>query len=122
MCSRIDFFSNIVICIIYKYKKTRDDYGVELRNQVEERLKFLNTGVKPRKNVEVMKEVFKRIQTENTEDEESEEEVKLLKKKKNKDKKKPRDDDEEDDEEEVMNIQEEAEVEVEVRKKKKKTN
>jgi len=118
MCSRIDFFSSVVICIIYKYKKTRDDYGVELRNQVEERLKFLNTGVKPRKNVEVMKDVFKRIQTENTEDEESEEEVKLLKKKKNKDKKKPLDDEE--DEEEVMNIQEEAEVELEVRKKKKK--
>jgi RNA processing factor Prp31 len=76
MCSRIDFFS----------AGARDDYGVELKNQVEERLKFLNTGIKPRKNVDVMKEVYRKIQAEKGEDVDDEE-VKLEKKKKKKEKK-----------------------------------
>jgi len=51
MCSRIDYFS----------AERSDDYGNELKNQVEERLKFLSTGVKPRKNIEVMKQISDRL-------------------------------------------------------------
>jgi len=51
MCSRIDYFSN----------ERNDDYGVELKTQVEERLKFLSSGVKPRKNIDVMSKIFERL-------------------------------------------------------------
>ena len=47
MCSRIDAFS----------KDISNDYGNELRNQIDERLKYLDTGDKPRKNIDVMKKV-----------------------------------------------------------------
>ena len=36
-------------------------YGEKLRDQVEERLKFYETGVAPRKNVEVMEEVAREL-------------------------------------------------------------
>jgi len=51
MCSRIDCFSGEVT----------DDYGNELRTQIDERLKYLETGDKPRKNIEVMKKVEKQL-------------------------------------------------------------
>jgi len=99
MCSRIDYFS------VDRF----DDYGVELKNQVEERLKFLSTGIKPRKNVDVMKEVFNRLNNKNgTED--ADDDGKLLKKKT---KKKKSNADE-------MNIQEDEQVEDDQPKKKKK--
>ena len=47
MCSRIDAFC----------KDVTNDYGNELRNQIDERLKYLDTGDKPRKNIDVMKKV-----------------------------------------------------------------
>jgi len=97
MCSRIDYFSS----------DRADEYGNELKNQVEERLKFLASGVKPRKNIDVMKEVYNKIVNKKTEDET------LLKKKTKKKKVKTVEDEE-------VNVQEEEQVEVEKPKKKKK--
>ena len=81
MCSRIDFFS----------EDRHDDYGVELKNQIEERLKFLANGQKPRKNIDVMKQVYEKLKNKEmgieTEDIVNEDENNLLKKKKKKAKK-----------------------------------
>ena len=113
MCSRIDAFS----------KDVSNDYGNELRNQIDERLKYLDSGDKPRKNIDVMKKVEmqlmnkkrkkpdedekkdKKIKDESSDDESSEE----IKKKKKK---------EESDEE--MKKEESSEDEKEIKKKKKK--
>ena len=51
MCSRIDCFSGEVT----------DDYGNELKIQIDERLKYLDTGDKPRKNIDVMKKVEQQL-------------------------------------------------------------
>ena len=51
MCSRIDCFSGEVT----------SDYGNELRTQIDERLKYLDTGDKPRKNIDVMKKVEQQL-------------------------------------------------------------
>ena len=93
MCSRIDSFS----------KDVSNDYGNELRNQIDERLKYLDSGDKPRKNIDVMKKVEmqlmnkkrkkpyedekkdKKNKDESSDDESSEE---IKKKKKDKKKKK----------------------------------
>ena len=77
MCSRIDCFSGEVT----------DDYGNELKAQIDERLKYLDTGEKPRKNIDVMKKVEKQLmgkKRSKPEDEEKEkkEEMKGKKKKK----------------------------------------
>lgn len=74
-------------------------YGQKLRDQVEERLKFYETGAAPRKNIDVMEEVAKHLKAgKDAEDEEMEE---ADKKKKKKDKKKRKSDAGEADEEEV---------------------
>ena len=78
MCSRIDYFSN----------NRMDEYGNELKNQIDERLKYLEGGEKPRKNVEVMKIVEEKIR-ENEEGEKKEKEG--LKKHKKKQKKQSED-------------------------------
>ena len=114
MCSRIDAFS----------KDVSNDYGNELRNQIDERLKYLDSGDKPRKNIDVMKKVEmqlmnkkrkkpdedekkdKKIKDESSDDESSEE----IKKKKKK---------EESDEE--MKKEESSEDEKEIKNKKKST-
>ena len=49
--SRIDFISDSRECV----------YGEEYKKQVEERLTFLTTGEKPRKNVDVVKEAEERL-------------------------------------------------------------
>ncbi|XP_042565368.1 nucleolar protein 56 [Clupea harengus] len=49
IASRIDCFSEVPTCV----------FGDKLRDQVEERLLFYETGEAPRKNVEVMKEAMK---------------------------------------------------------------
>ena len=54
MCARIDYFSN----------DRFNDFGVELKKQIEERLNFLDNGEKPRKNVDVMKKVIEKINEE----------------------------------------------------------
>ena len=48
MASRIDCFS----------ETTSDVFGKHLREQVEERLKFFDTGDAPRKNVDVMRKAM----------------------------------------------------------------
>ena len=120
MCSRIDAFS----------KDVSNDYGNELRNQIDERLKYLDSGDKPRKNIDVMKKVEmqlmnkkrkkpdedekkdKKIKDESSDDESSEE---IKKKKKDKKKKKKEESDED------MKKEESNEDEKEIKKKKKST-
>jgi len=101
MCSRIDFFSN----------DRFEDYGIELKNQIEERLKFLASGQKPRKNTDVMKEVYEKLKNKEhghqDNAEESEDEAKLLSKKKKKKAK-------------AEEVEEEEPVEGKKKKKKKK--
>ena len=78
MCSRIDCFSGEVT----------DDYGNELKMQIDERLKYLDTGEKPRKNIDVMKKVEqqlmgkKRSKPEGDKKEEKKEKKDKIKKKK----------------------------------------
>jgi nucleolar protein 56 len=49
IASRIDCFA----------EETTDVFGIKLREQVEERLKFYETGDAPRKNIDVMREAIK---------------------------------------------------------------
>jgi nucleolar protein 56 len=72
-------------------------YGEKLREQVEERLKFYETGAAPRRNVDVMKDVAKQLKVD---DDDDEMEVETPKKKDKKKKKRKADDDDDDDEEE----------------------
>lgn len=82
-------------------------YGEKLREQVEERLKFYETGANPRKNIDVMEEVSKHLAAGKTVDEKDDVDMdETPKKKKKKDKKKRKsdatlvvDDDEEEEEE-----------------------
>lgn len=73
-------------------------YGDKLREQVEERLKFYETGAAPRRNVDVMEEVAKQLKTDDSDEEM--EAVETPKKKKKKDKKRKADDDADSDAEE----------------------
>lgn len=60
-------------------------YGQKLRDQVEERLKFYETGAAPRKNIDVMEEVARHLKA--GKDAEDDEMADAEKKKKKKDKK-----------------------------------
>merc|ERR1712070_1032872 len=51
IATRIDSFSD----------EPNSAYGEKLREQVEERLKFYETGAAPRKNIDVMSEVAKQL-------------------------------------------------------------
>ena len=65
-----------------------DSFGQKLRDQVEERLKFYETGAAPRKNIDVMEEVARHLKAgKDAEDEDSG----AKKKKKKKDKKRKAD-------------------------------
>jgi nucleolar protein 56 len=81
-------------------------YGEKLRDQVEERLKFYETGAAPRKNLDVMAEVAKQIKAgkaDDSDDEMPDVKTPKSKKKDKKDKKKKRkayDSDEAEEEEE----------------------
>ena len=119
IASRIDSF----------IEEPTNAYGEQLRDQVEERLKFYDTGEAPRKNIDVMssvaeglrklapkeskkkKKVAKEVEEEAAAPAE-EEEGKKKKEKKNKDKKKK--------EREEDNVEEEAEAGEEKKKKKSK--
>ncbi|KAL3943971.1 MAG: hypothetical protein SGBAC_001965 [Bacillariaceae sp.] len=72
-------------------------YGEKLREQVEERLKFYETGAAPRRNVDVMEEVAKQLKTDDDDDEEMAD-VETPKKKKKKDKKRKVDEESDDEE------------------------
>ena len=64
-------------------------YGQKLRDQVEERLKFYETGAAPRKNIDVMEEVARHLKAgKDAEDDDNG----AKKKKKKKDKKRKADD------------------------------
>lgn len=113
-------------------------FGEKLRQQMEERLQFLATGAKPKKNTEAMKEVLdelkheglyyedkgetkkkdkKKKKVEESSDEEMEEESEVEKKKKKKEKKK-KDKKKKDKKRKHSEIEEESE-EIEKPKKKK---
>lgn len=62
IASRMDCFSEL----------GTDIFGKKLREQVEERLKFFETGTAPRKNLDVMKEAIKEAVDEASEDEDDE--------------------------------------------------
>ena len=133
MCSRIDAFS----------KDVSNDYGNELRNQIDERLKYLDTGDKPRKNIDVMKKIEKQLlnkkrknpeevkkeekkikekEKEESSSDDDKKDIKLIKKekkdKKNKKKKVESDSDEE--MEEKKKVKEESDSESEKKEKSKK--
>ncbi|CEO98230.1 Nucleolar protein 56 [Plasmodiophora brassicae] len=69
MASRIDSFSDVAT----------DAYGRMLKDQVDERLAFYNTGVAPRKNIDVMTEVAESLRK--TEDESGDDKVSKKRKK-----------------------------------------
>ncbi len=71
-------------------------YGEKLREQVEERLKFYETGAAPRRNVDVMQEVARQLKVDDDDDEEmgDVETPKAKDKKKKKDKKRKADEEE----------------------------
>ena len=58
MASRIDAFAD----------ELTDKYGISMREQVEERLKFFDSGETPRRNVDVMQEVAAQLRAERGED------------------------------------------------------
>ena len=101
MCSRIDCFSGHVT----------DDYGNELKAQIDERLKYLDTGDKPRKNIEVMKMVQKKLMGKKRN---KSEEDKVEKKEDKKDKKKTKESDSD------MEVDSDSEEEIKKKKKDKK--
>lgn len=53
-----------LICIDYFAEVPTSVFGDKLREQVEERLSFYETGDVPRKNVDVMKEALKEVSSE----------------------------------------------------------
>ena len=73
-------------------------YGEKLRDQVEERLKFYETGAAPRKNVDVMEEVARQLKAGQPDDDDevmedaSDDKPKKKEKKKKKDKKRKAED------------------------------
>lgn len=89
IATRIDSFSD---------EPTRV-YGEKLREQVEERLKFYETGAAPRKNIDIMEEIRKNLDAANGGDKESEDVDMETPKKNKKDKKKRKRDSDDDDEE-----------------------
>ena len=102
-------------------------YGEKLREQVEERLKFYETGAAPRKNIDVMEEIRKSLDVDGGDkkasedvDMESPETPKSSKKKSKKDKKKRKHSDEEDSGEEVKKSAKKS-AKKEKKKKKQKT-
>jgi nucleolar protein 56 len=91
MAVRIDSFSDT----------PTSAYGVQLRNQVEERLKFYETGAAPKRNIDVMEAVAKELKmargddTMDVDDDDDDEDVKAEKtssSKKSKKKSKDKDD------------------------------
>lgn len=61
IASRMDCFSDVAT----------DVFGKKLREQVEERLKFYETGTAPRKNLDVMLEAVKEVAAENDADDDA---------------------------------------------------
>ncbi|CAB9517054.1 Nucleolar protein 58 [Seminavis robusta] len=92
-------------------------YGEKLRDQVEERLKFYETGAAPRRNVDVMEEVARELRGgKDSDDDEEMKEVKSDKKKK----KKGSDDDDDDEAVETPKSKKEKKKEKKSSSKKRK--
>jgi len=104
MASRIDAFSD----------QPTSAYGEKLKEQVEERLSFYDTGETPRKNIDVMREAANATSAMNVDDESDEEVVVEKKEKKEKKKKKKKKEQEDDDSEDETTSKKEK------KKKKKK--
>merc|ERR1712039_212152 len=104
IASRIDCFSETPTSI----------YGQKLKTQVEDRLKFYETGDLPKKNLEVMQEALEEVQKEASEFKTVE------KKKKKKDKKKRKAEEMEAEDEPEKESDEAAEQPPSEKKKKKK--
>lgn len=66
-------------------------YGEKLREQVEERLKFYETGAAPRRNLDVMQEVAKQLKVDDDDDDDDEEMEDATPKKKEKKEKRKKD-------------------------------
>jgi nucleolar protein 56 len=114
IASRIDSF----------IEEPTNAYGLELREQVEERLKFYDSGDMPRKNIDVMSGVASELRKlSGTDIGDSTDKKKSKAKKDKKDKKRPREEDNEDEEvaEEVTSLKAAAEDEGTDGKKKKKS-
>lgn len=92
IATRIDSFSD----------EPSNIYGQKLRDQVEERLKFYETGAAPRKNIDVMEEIRKNIDAANGKDEDVEMETPKKKKSKKEKKKRKHDSDEDGDTDEKI--------------------
>ena len=81
-------------------------YGEKLREQVEERLKFYETGAAPRRNVDVMQEVARQLKVDGGDDDDDDAEMeeavtpKAKDKKKKKEKKRKAEEESDDEEEE----------------------
>lgn len=99
IASRIDCFMDT----------TSSTFGEKMKEQVEERLRFYEEGVAPRKNLSVMQEAMAKLKEEDGPEDEEAGEAKAAKKKEKKDKKKKREAEEE-----------EAPAEEQKEKKKKK--
>ena len=101
-------------------------YGEKLRDQVEERLKFYETGAAPRKNIDVMEEVAKHLAAGKSDDDDVDmDEAVTPKKASKKDKKKKKDGkrkrDESEEEEEDADAKKSAKKAKKSAKKKKKS-
>ena len=113
IASRIDSF----------IEEPTNAYGLELREQVEERLKFYDSGDMPRKNIDVMSGVASELRKlSGTDIGDSSDTKKSKSKKDKKDKKRPREEDNEEEvAEEVTGLKAAAEDESTDGKKKKKS-
>jgi RNA processing factor Prp31 len=94
-------------------------YGEKLREQVEERLKFYETGAAPRRNVDVMQEVARQLKVDDDDDEEMAEAVTPKEKDKKKKKEKKRKAEEESDDEEDEDEKEKKKSAKKAKKEKK---
>jgi len=100
-------------------------YGEKLRDQVEERLKFYETGAAPRRNIDVMEEVARELRGGDDDDEEMEvaatpkSKKKDKKEKKSSSKKRKSEDVEDDDDKEAKKSAEKAKKEKKKDKKRK---
>ncbi|KAL7580980.1 hypothetical protein ACA910_005794 [Epithemia clementina (nom. ined.)] len=102
-------------------------YGEKLRDQVEERLKFYETGASPRRNIDVMEEISKQLKAGkkgkdgvDDDDDDDDDDQQNKKKKATQKSAKDDDDDDEDDDAEPKRKKEKKEKKKEQKEKKKK--
>ena len=112
IASRVDCFS--------EGDAVGDKYGEMLRQQVEERLEFYETGKVPRKNIDCMEQVHKEVEEEEAALEaEAAKDKKKKKKHHKKDKKEKKEEEEEAEQEEAKEEEEEEKPKKDKKEKKK---